>query len=373
MKSAQRKRKPSLHSPWYHNLQCPYCQEKLEVADIFASSAQDNHIQYGVLRCLCDEYPIVEGIIYLKKDGAQTNQQAVAHLRHNQWQEAFSCLIAERKKIKWLYLLLYRIPAHSFLGQRLTLNRLLKMMYWLVDAGSRAWYRYLTTRQNRVTFLMTLAPLALAPSPHTLVDAGCGLGYFLRYADQWTRPRHLVGLDIAFSFLYLARRFVVPSRTYLLCCDQEAGLPFTDHSVSHYYINDAFVVIKTKRQVLQELTRVVSPQGLAIITHVHNHQVQNLGQEYGVTLAEMKHYVPRGTLLATTDTELWRGAVRNHKVRYVPMAQVLKKRLASPPPAFSFVWSSQRQITVDRPTLSEWKQLLATTPIDYSEDEHLRL
>lgn len=377
--------KRSKNASFYSHLRCPYCQEPLQVLKIWQYLDEDRprlrpethpqarHIKYGILECLCDQYPIVEGIVYLKKDGAQTNQQAVSWLNQRNWAAAFNCLIAERKKIKWIYQGVWHIPPQSWVGQRLQLSHVLTLFYWLVDSGSKAWYRYLKTRHHRVTFLMTLAPLALAQSTTMLVDAGCGLGHFLRYAAQWTTAQQLVGLDIAFSFLYLARRFMVTPDTYLICCDQEAGLPFTDHSVSTYYINDAFVVIKTKRAVLQELTRVVSPQGRAIISHVHNRFVQNLGQEYGVTLSEMDRYSPHGQLWASSDRDLWAAAYQRQVVTYTPVEILNRRKWRVAPPAFSFLWTPRRSRQLHYPVLLSWQELVAATPIDYSEDEHLLL
>lgn len=360
----------------YPKLRCPYCQEALTVLKAWSYLNKGHHnqqIRYGVLECLCDQYPIVEGIIYLKKDGAQTNQRAVTYLNQGQWAAAFNCLIIERKKIKWLYQLLWRLDPHSHWGQRLQLPRVLNLMYWLVDSGSKAWYRYLTTRHHRVTFLMTLAPLALAPTPTLVVDAGCGLGHFLRYAASWTKAKQLVGLDIAFSFLYLARRFMVTPATYLICCDQEVGLPFINHSVSDYFINDAFVVIKNKRAVLVELARVVATRGRAVISHVHNRWVENLGQEYGVTLAEMARYAPSGNLWASSDQDLWKSATQDQIITYTPITRLIKRKWQSLPPAFSFMWSPRHETHIQQPVLKAWQRLVATTPIDYSEDEHLRL
>jgi SAM-dependent methyltransferase len=360
-------------STGYDQLRCPYCQEPLHLIQTLAHFPHSPQLRYGILKCLCDEYPIVEGIVYLKKDGAQINQLAVRYLRQGQWQAAFSCLIAERKKIKWLYLLLWRLPPTSRLSQWLTLNHVLKLMYWLVDGASKPWYRYLTTRQNRVTYLLTLAPLALAQSTTTLVDAGCGLGYFLKRATDWTTATKIFGLDISFSFLYLARRFVVTPGTYLVCCDQELGLPFANHSVSHYFINDAFVVIKNKKAVIHELARVVTPTGRAVITHVHNQAVENLGQEYGVTLPEMAHYSPGGTLAASSDLDLWRSATKQQQLVYTPIAQLQRKTTRAKPPAFSFTWSPRRHQQLKQPVLSPWLNLVKNTQIDYSEDEHLRI
>jgi hypothetical protein len=76
--------------------------------------------------------------------------------------------------------------------------------------------------------------------------------------------------DLFFPKIWLARRFTVPG-CEAVCCDGNAPLPFARGVFGLAMCSDAFQYIWTKRQFIDEMTRVVDRQaGAVLISHTHN-------------------------------------------------------------------------------------------------------
>jgi hypothetical protein len=80
--------------------------------------------------------------------------------------------------------------------------------------------------------------------------------------------------DLYFSKVWLARRFVAPG-CEAVCCDANAPLPFARGAFRYAMCADAFMFIWTKRQLVQEMLRLIdhpdaSVPGAVVIGHTHN-------------------------------------------------------------------------------------------------------
>lgn len=94
----------------------------------------------------------------------------------------------------------------------------------------------------------------LAPSPgDTLLDVGCGTGYFTRRFARDARLR-VTGLDPNREWLDYARAHGSPNETYVTGDARE--LPFPDASFDCVVSITALCFIQDQRRALQELTRV---------------------------------------------------------------------------------------------------------------------
>lgn len=132
---------------------------------------------------------------------------------------------------------------------------------------------YFAHRWSDPTFLSGLALLREAwpcARPH-IVELACGIGQLLAVAAD--AGASVVGVDVVFSKLWLARRFVVSSGD-LICADIERQpLPFVDGSADLVLIHDALYFIRNKQHVVSEARRV----GRALaVGHAHNALADNL-------------------------------------------------------------------------------------------------
>ena len=86
---------------------------------------------------------------------------------------------------------------------------------------------YFAHRWSDPTYLAGLALLQQHwPGERPVVEVACGIGHFLRELDQ-RGVGPLVGVDVVFSKLWLAQRFVCPSARYV-CADGTTELPPLD-------------------------------------------------------------------------------------------------------------------------------------------------
>jgi SAM-dependent methyltransferase len=115
---------------------------------------------------------------------------------------------------------------------------------------------YFAHRWSDPTYLAGLGLLAQAwpTRPGRVVEIACGVGHYLRELEL-RGAGDLVGIDVVFSKLWLARRFVCPSARYL-CLDATARLPFADAAAELVLCQDAIYFLPEQEQVLAEMQRV---------------------------------------------------------------------------------------------------------------------
>lgn len=267
-------------------LSCPYCGLALDLETADANGAD---VLYGVLRCGCCEYPIVEAIPILQQiDGLQ---RVVSLIRASDERSALLRAM-DLFRIQW---------AH-----RSRLNRL--KYYWscsrlvsrhdtsFCDAAQvvrrpKVFADYLAHRYANPSFLASIGPiLALARSigepeagdPATprqrsarVLDMCCGAGhasFLMRLANPSVS---VVSADQDFVNLYLARRYLVPDGVQL-CLDAQVPSPFADRYFDAVYCQDAFHYVHAKKVAIDELKRVARPDAPWMFPHLHNALCENL-------------------------------------------------------------------------------------------------
>ncbi len=110
----------------------------------------------------------------------------------------------------------------------------------------------------------------------TVVDLGCGTGYFTGQLEASLKPKQLIGLDIAEGMLEYARSFK-ESHYQWLCADAEA-LPLSENSIDCLFSSLAIQWCETPRNLFGEIERVLNKEGVAFIS--------TLGPE---SLSELRH------------------------------------------------------------------------------------
>ena len=130
---------------------------------------------------------------------------------------------------------------------------------------------YFAHRWSDPTFL---SGLALAQSywgaPRTVLELACGAGHFLRAFTGHAAA--VVGGDLVFAKLWLARHWIAPAAT-LVCFDAAAPWPFDTRAADLLFCHDAFYFLPDKRQVAVEMLRVATR---VLVGHMHNALVDNL-------------------------------------------------------------------------------------------------
>jgi SAM-dependent methyltransferase len=309
----------------------------------------------------------VEGIWYLIKDSNQRYLSAIKQLRLGLLLPAMRTLLTERKKVSWSYLVLIWMSQRSWFQKN-------KQVVWhffvawlsLINPESRDWYQYLKHRDGRSTFILSLLSTGLLHDAATMVDIGCGKGNFLAKVNQISGVKKRIGIDISFSLLLLARWFEVDESVRLIACDIETGSPLPPKCADLITINDAFMYVKNKSTVVRQLVDNLTQTGVLAIVHVHIKHTHNLGQGFGVSFKEIKHYAAGWALALAFDQQLLKTMLLNGRVRFKAWSN-----RADQARSCSFI-ISRNAIPHQWKLPHRAQQLIHQTKIDYTEDEDLR-
>jgi SAM-dependent methyltransferase len=283
-------------------LHCPYCgsslREELRVSDSSAG------LLYGVLRCECERYPVVEGILILRPVPGKLIQLLERRDTEGALRSTLYDLIPEnartrnRRRIEGLSRI--RVPFASHLARRdadrfwnVLTDREASFQEILRYVRADIYADYLIQRYANPSFFVALGALsvleelesvkvpvavsagqAATPRSPRVLDMACGTAHTCFLMQVLFPDIAVVAADHDFINLYLARRFMAPGATYM-CIDGEAPLPFADDSFDAVFCLDAIHYIRSKKALGIEMTRVLTPDGICLLPHLHNARVYN--------------------------------------------------------------------------------------------------
>src|SRR5205085_7327911 len=104
-------------------------------------------------------------------------------------------------------------------------------------------------------------PLSRGP----ILDLGCGAGHLVSALTKRIPKGLIVGLDLNYTLLYLARRFLAPG-ALLVCADASARLPFCDGAFEAVLSADVFQYLPDLTITAAELLRVT--RGPILLSHL---------------------------------------------------------------------------------------------------------
>lgn len=283
------------------SLHCPYCGSALEHVLQLQAATHAADADYGVLRCGCSRYPIVEGIPVLQqiegidkivrlieqKDAARALLQAM---------NVFRVRWAHRSR--WHQARYYLNCRRLVATQDLTFESALDLV-----RQPKEFADYLFQRYANPSFMsdMALMPLLGSFFDHAAIvqsgtasdlrprvlDLGCGAGHSSFLMTHWFPGVSVVAADHDFVSLYVAKRFLAPNAEYV-CFDSEVPNPFANDCFDAVHCLDAFHYFKSKRAIVSDLKRVVRRSGLWVFAHLHNALMDNVTA--GIPLSPEHYY-----------------------------------------------------------------------------------
>lgn len=195
---------------------------------------------------------VVDGIPWNRPDRDELRADVSRALRRGDQTRALLLLLADNDN--WWD---EPAPPESDLRRALTAPTLREAARWLGMGRVGDYFAY---RWSDPTYLagLTLLQQAWPGRDGSVVELACGVGHFLRELAL-RGVRRLVGIDVVFSKLWLARRFVCPSARYL-CLDATARLPFGDaggpSGIDLALCIDALYFLPQQDEVVAELRRI---------------------------------------------------------------------------------------------------------------------
>jgi SAM-dependent methyltransferase len=132
------------------------------------------------------------------------------------------------------------------------------------------YFRYRFSDLSYLSTAALLTPLSRGP----VLDLGCGAGHMVHALFRRIPKSMVVGLDLNFTLLYLAKRFVAPSGLYV-CADASGRLPFLDGAFEASLCADTFKYLADRSTAAGELLRVT--RGPVVVSHFYDPSFQGEG------------------------------------------------------------------------------------------------
>jgi SAM-dependent methyltransferase len=125
------------------------------------------------------------------------------------------------------------------------------------------YFRYRFSDLSFITTAALLTPFERGP----VLDLGCGAGHMVDALFRRIPKSVVVGLDLHYSLLYLAKRFVAPAAMFV-CADASARLPFRDGAFEASLCADTFKYLADRGGAARELQRVT--RGPIVLSHFYD-------------------------------------------------------------------------------------------------------
>lgn len=156
---------------------------------------------------------------------------------------------------------------------------------------------YFAHRWSDPTHLAGLALLqAHWPGDRPVVDVACGIGAHLRELSR-RGVADLLGVDVVWAKLWLARRFVCPSARYV-CADLTAVPDLAVGAPAYVMCHDAFYFLRDKPAAAAAMRALAGPGGTVVVGHAH------VADPHGEPLTPEGYAEVLGAGLLYDDTEL---------------------------------------------------------------------
>jgi SAM-dependent methyltransferase len=281
-----------------YRLRCPFCGGTFSLP---TTERAGDELEYTVLACYCDHYPVVAGIPILKKGAigtaGQTAGEVIALIEAGRDREALLAMIMPPPPASaelapaWMQALpsVRGVGRLQGLAGRLALRKWREQavalltglgdhvmacdlldLYFRRSGMKNEYYTYFVFRGSQPRHLVALSFASLIRHPHKpILDLACGVGHITRYLLHRAQAQPVIGLDLNFIYLYVAKGWIAPQGEYV-CCAADISLPFPDGTFSTAFCSDAFQIFDHKVTCMRELKRLTQDDGLIILVALLN-------------------------------------------------------------------------------------------------------
>lgn len=109
--------------------------------------------------------------------------------------------------------------------------------------------------------------------PHKILDVGCATGYLTNKLQQIYRNAYIIGMDLAFGMTkFASTKFTLP----MICADFEF-MPFSSQQFDLIFANCTLNASHDLLATLQELERILAPNGIVFFSTYGPNTLQELG------------------------------------------------------------------------------------------------
>lgn len=264
-------------------MKCPYCGTDFEIDEVY--SENEERVMNGCIKCECNEYPILEGILILKNTPAK--EYIIEYLKKGEIEKAVAlslrdytndiCRVADFIEPK-PFGKLFKKNLLSFVNsysKKIYKKYSDKSLSFCEVLRNGSYEIYLKHRFSSQTF-WSLYPFIklLRKKRERILDVCCGAGHASFVISKYVIPDELICVDGDFKSLYLAKKYF--SNAEFINIDVNYQLPFKDDIFSSVFMMDAFHYVDARALLAKEFERVLNQEGMLLLLHLHNALVENV-------------------------------------------------------------------------------------------------
>ena len=266
-------------------LHCPCCGSSFHLESEVPEAGESRTVRFGILRCACYRYPIVEGIAILRQQSgpADTNDEVTSQIESQKFDRALAVALQSASPIPRTHRRWQALASFLGKGYRTAVQdqsaAALSFKQALTLHRPSSYADYLFHRNANNSFLAAIPLILLlkevAASTETedretwFLDLNCGVGHASFLARRFFPALRSVATDHDFVNLYLARRYMVPG-SVCLCLDAELPLPFGEDFLDAVLCLDGLHYVRSKRALIKELDRISRNDAIWLFPHMHN-------------------------------------------------------------------------------------------------------
>ena len=105
----------------------------------------------------------------------------------------------------------------------------------------------------------------------SILDVGCGRGYYIKLLSLLKFPKKIVGVDIKTSYLSKAREITKHDKRVSVQQASIYELPFKNNSFDAVICSEILEHLDNEAAALKEIYRILRPQGVFLISVPHQH------------------------------------------------------------------------------------------------------
>lgn len=128
------------------------------------------------------------------------------------------------------------------------------------------------TSNQRTRFLLRTLKKQMVGNTISVLDAGCGHGYFTYFLKK--KGYHVVGVDISYKAIEKARASC-PEIEFKVCSLSDR-LPFENNTFDVVWSTEVIEHIYDVYTYIREINRVLKPKGLFVLTTPYHGLIKNL-------------------------------------------------------------------------------------------------
>lgn len=244
---------------------CPYCNSQFYLNKCYTK--KQKNIIFGTVYCNCDEFPIIDSILYLHKNKTKAIINSLSqHEFHNA-----TAIALDLDHIKtFLYNIFTQYNKNFAVSPDNFINRRLISLIFKIPPNQ---FKYYFFRHLEIESLLFFLPLSFKKIENSSLwlDVGSGITNYYHYLHQIYPKLNIISLEMFFSNIYLSHLFFPQKNITYICSDFSYGLHLHPKTIDVITFIDSLPFIKKQKYSLNLATSLLKTTGLLYVSSMVEH------------------------------------------------------------------------------------------------------